>query len=168
MVRCGPWQAGIESSILATTIPWCTRYISGGVDKSVATGAAQGTERMKRRNLRKDLFYYLNNDNGAEPVSPPLSTVIAEAILVTVAGLDTTSVTLCNILYLLMRHPDAYQRLQKEVDKFYPSGENALDCKFHPEMIFLGAMITEALRLYPVIPSGSQRATQGKGTTTDS
>lgn len=67
-----------------------------------------------------------------------------------------------------MRHPQAYKRLQEEVDKFYPSGECALNCGFHPQMGFLDAVINEALRLYPVVPSGSQRATQSEGMAVDS
>lgn len=40
-----------------------------------------------------------------------------------------------------MRHTEVYQKLQEEVDKYYPQGENALDCKFHPDMRYLDAVM---------------------------
>ncbi|THH32439.1 hypothetical protein EUX98_g1780 [Antrodiella citrinella] len=104
-----------------------------------------------------------NNEDGHDSVSTPLYDVVAEASLVIAAGSDTTSLALSNILYLLMRYPQAYKRLQEEVDKFYPHGENALDSAFHPEMMFLEAVINEALRLYPVVPSGVQRFVEREG-----
>ncbi|THH32435.1 hypothetical protein EUX98_g1784 [Antrodiella citrinella] len=152
-------QTCIDSTIMRETMPWLTRYISDGADPLRAAAAVMGMQRVQKAISRRDLFYYLNNDDGAEAVSPPLSVVIAEAALVIIAGSDTTSGTLCNILYSLVRHPDVYKELQEEVDKFYPLGENALDSAFHSKMTFLEAVINETLRLYPVVPSGSQRFT---------
>ncbi|THH32413.1 hypothetical protein EUX98_g1775 [Antrodiella citrinella] len=161
-------RTGIDSAIIVETFPWLTRYVASGVSKLRASAAVQARKRLTKEDPRRDLFYYLNNDDGADPVSPPISTVTAEAMLVTLAGSDTTSGTLSSILYLLMRHPHIYKRLQAEVDTFYPRGENALGTMFHVEMSFLDAVINEALRLYPVILSGSQRATQGEGKVVDS
>lgn len=61
--------------------------------------------------------------------------------LVIVAGSDTTSGTLSNVVYSIVRHPDVYKQLQDEVDNFYPAGENALDSTFHSKMTYLEAVM---------------------------
>lgn len=74
-------------------------------------------------------------------MTPELDAVVREGVVVVVAGSDTTSTTLCAMLYLLMRHPNVYRKLQEEIDKYYPSGENALDCKHHTQMQYLDAVM---------------------------
>jgi len=78
-------------------------------------------------------------------------------VLAIVAGSDTTAGVLSNMFFYLLKNPEAYRRLQAEVDKFYPQGENALDTKHHQSMPLLNAAINESLRLMPAVPSGSNR-----------
>lgn len=143
-------------------MPWATHYLSNAGTALIDTCIAMGKKRVEQGNLRRDLFYYLvstpqqliltgrtcsrvttykNNEDGHDPVSPPLSDVVAEAVLVIGAGADSTSLTLANILYFLMRHPKVHKRLREEVDTFYPRGENALASTYHPEMSFLDAVM---------------------------
>ena len=67
--------------------------------------------------------------------------VISDGALAIVAGSDTTASVLSNLFWLLLRHPQYYKRLQEEVDKFYPPGENALDPKHHPNMPYLESVM---------------------------
>ena len=48
---------------------------------------------------------------------------------------------LSSIFYCLLRNPEAYARLQAEVDKFYPPGEDSLDPKHLPDMHYLEAVM---------------------------
>ena len=66
---------------------------------------------------------------------------MSDGILVIGAGSDTTSSVLSNAFYFLMSNPDAYKRLQEEVDKFYPVGEDSLDPKYYPEMSYMEAVM---------------------------
>ena len=65
-----------------------------------------------------------------------------DGILVIGAGSDTTSSVLSNAFYFLMSNPDTYTRLQEEVDKFYPAGEDSLDPKHYSEMSYLEAVMS--------------------------
>ena len=60
--------------------------------------------------------------------------LVDDGVLAIVAGADTTSSALTSLTYLLPTHPDVYEKLQVEIDKFYPAGEDALDTKHHRDM----------------------------------
>jgi cytochrome P450 len=69
------------------------------------------------------------------------------------AGADTTSVGMSACLYYLGTHPDAYQRLQREIDQFYESQCLTEPITYHQtqQIPFLKAVVSEALRLFPSI-----------------
>lgn len=100
---------------------------------------------------------------------------MSEGVIAVIAGSDTTSSALSNAFWSLLRHPECYKRLQAEVDHYYPPGEDALNPQHHANMVYLDAVLyvflhtdfcnvlnsrprNEVLRLYPVVPSGSQRS----------
>ncbi|THH31228.1 hypothetical protein EUX98_g2944 [Antrodiella citrinella] len=162
-------EGSIKVGMLMESIPWFSYHMH--LIPSIATrfrnfsavGKARATQRIQKGALVKDLFHYLNNDDGAEPVNPTLEVVSAEGALVILAGSHTTSGVLSSVMYLLAKYPEVYKKLQQEVDKFYPPGEDALDNKYYVEMRYLEAVINETLRLYAIQPSGSQRATRAEG-----
>lgn len=124
-----------------------------------AMGFAYTERRYTSGSTSKDLFYYLVgtafptyfwsgadshsqcNEDSAEKVDPPKPVVISDGVLALIAGSDTTSSVLASTFWCLMRHPEAYKRLQVEVDKFYPPGENSLDPKHLPNMPYLEAVM---------------------------
>ena len=67
--------------------------------------------------------------------------LVDDGVLAIVAGAHTTSSALTSLTYLLPRHPDVYEKLQAEIDKFYPTGEDALDTKHHRDMPYLTAVM---------------------------
>ncbi|CAO2650872.1 Nn.00g091690.m01.CDS01 [Neocucurbitaria sp. VM-36] len=81
------------------------------------------------------------------------------------AGSDTTSISLCAVLYSLMTHPDALAKLRREIQNF---GDDAnaerdqLSFQRTQKMPYLQACIKEAMRLHPatglplsrVVPKG--------------
>ncbi|KAJ3489995.1 hypothetical protein NLI96_g1765 [Meripilus lineatus] len=158
----------IEDGIIAGTLyehlPWLASLakkipgVAEGVKRMRKMGMQRAAMRTERGSESKDVFYYLNNDDGAESTSPPPAQAVAEGMLAIVAGSDTTSSTTCIIVWLLLRNPGTYHKLREEVDKFYPSGSDPLDTRHYKSMVYLDAVINEALRLYPAVLSGSQRS----------
>ena len=65
----------------------------------------------------------------------------SDGILAVIAGFDTTSVVLSTLFYCLLCNPDIYERLQREVDHYYPPETSALDTKYYPEMSYLDAVM---------------------------
>lgn len=62
-------------------------------------------------------------------------------MLAMIAGADTTSIALSNLFYFVLANRTVYERLQAEVDRYFPPGENALDTKHHANMPFLNAVM---------------------------
>ena len=85
--------------------------------------------------------YSQSNEDNAEAVSPPRHTVVSDGVLAIIAGSDTTSSVICNAIWAILQRPDVYQRLQAEVDKFYPPGEDSLDGKRIYDMPYLEAVM---------------------------
>ncbi|EKM52101.1 uncharacterized protein PHACADRAFT_262568 [Phanerochaete carnosa HHB-10118-sp] len=161
---------GLRIGALWGEVPWTSYYAKKfsklGEDnkKMRAMALARSEQRYASGSMSKDLFYYLSNEDGTDKESPPREIVVGDGLLAVIAGSDTTATVLANTMYELLRHPKVYKRLQAEVDKFYPPGEDSLNPRHLKDMDYLEAVTNEGLRLYPAVPSGSSRAPEvGKG-----
>lgn len=65
----------------------------------------------------------------------------SDGVLAIVAGSDTTATTLSSLFLSLLRNPQAYYRLQAEVDRFFPPGEDVYSTVHHPHMSYLNAVM---------------------------
>ena len=63
-----------------------------------------------------------------------------------IAGADTTASTLTSVFSCLLGNRDAYDKLEAEVDRFFPPGEDALSTKHHKDMHYLTAV------MYVILP----------------
>ena len=72
---------------------------------------------------------------------PPRPIVVSDGVLALIAGSDTTAIVTAMTVYSLLRNPTAYKRLQQEVDRFYPRGEDSLDSKHYKNMTYLEAVM---------------------------
>ena len=70
-----------------------------------------------------------------------------------VAGSDTTASSLSGILYHLLKNPSALARLQAKIDKAWDSGQlsSPVTFKQSQNLVYLQAVIHEALRLHPAV-----------------
>ncbi|RDX50601.1 high nitrogen upregulated cytochrome P450 monooxygenase 2 [Lentinus brumalis] len=159
---------GMKVGTLLAHVPWLGVYLShiplatGALDILISHCRMLTTQRVQRGATQKDLFHYLNDEdlaNSSEKprAQPPLRQLTDDGCLIVVAGADTTSSALTSLFYCLLTNPETYRRLQDEVDKFYPRGEDTFDVRYHREMRWLNAVIYETLRLFPPVPGGSQR-----------
>merc|ERR1711911_141078 len=75
--------------------------------------------------------------------------IIATAMVILVAGYDTTGQTLSFLSYELASNPDIQEKLQEEVDEAYKANNGDLpDYKVIQELPYLEMCILETLRLH--------------------
>ncbi|KAL1948749.1 hypothetical protein VTO73DRAFT_10555 [Trametes versicolor] len=156
-------ENGLPPGTFVGHVPWLGPYLAripaltADLQKVLAHCQSLTVGRIQRGAQRRDLFHYLNNEDEPETQPPPLKLIVNEGVVAIVAGSDTVSITLTSIFFCLATHPEAYKRLEEEIDRFYPPGQDPYNTEHHREMHYLTAVINEALRVYPTVPGGVQR-----------
>ncbi|KAF8989679.1 cytochrome P450 [Cyathus striatus] len=110
----------------------------------------QSRKRMERGSSGRDLSSHL----ASIYLTP------SEAMLVIIAGSDTTATVLSNTFFNLITHRNIYDRLRAEIEEYYPRREGVRPTENMSklaEMPLLNGVINEALRLYPPVPTWVQR-----------
>lgn len=87
-----------------------------------------------------------SNIATAEKSTPRL---VDEAMVLAIAGADTTANTLVALSYHVLSDPAIFARLRKELDSVMPSPDQPPDPKALDQLPYLNALIEETLRLYP-------------------
>lgn len=107
--------------------------------------------RLERKTSRPDLFSYIlkNNPHGH---GMSLDELDANAAVFVLAGSETTAALLSGCVYYLLRSPDKYNRLIKEIRGTL---SRASDLKLQAliKLPYLNAVLTETLRIYPPVPA---------------
>lgn len=104
-------------------------------------------ERRKNPDATRDLLTrLLQAHDGADQMSD--KQLRDEILTLFVAGHETTAVSLCWSLYLLARHPNVYQQVQKDVDAL----ANEPTVADLPKLTSVLRVFKESLRMYPPLP----------------
>lgn len=82
--------------------------------------------------------------------------------LLTSAGAETTGTTLVTATYFLCTHPEALEKLNAEVRASFNS-EGEIDINSVQNLAYLGAVISETMRVHPAAPAAFQRITPPGG-----
>ncbi|OSD05151.1 high nitrogen upregulated cytochrome P450 monooxygenase 2, partial [Trametes coccinea BRFM310] len=132
--------------------------VGATVGRLVSYSRALVQKRIEQGSHHKDIFHYLARFSSLiQRPHPPIQQLMDDGILAIVAGSDTTSSALTSLIHCLLSHPGTMKRLQTEIDEYYPAGENVFDTTHYRAMHYLTAVINETLRLYPPVPTGTQR-----------
>jgi cytochrome P450 len=76
--------------------------------------------------------------------------VVATAMVLLIAGYDTTGITLAYLMYELAMHPEVQAKLQAEVDEAYEGNNGVMpDYSVIQGLPYLEMVILETLRLHP-------------------
>ncbi|KXH35671.1 hypothetical protein CSIM01_05065 [Colletotrichum simmondsii] len=98
---------------------------------------------------RQDIFNYLLTAKSPTTGTPfPDRELFGEAIVMFVAGSDTTSTALLTILWHLLAHKDAYDKVALEVRSTVTT-RNELNYHKIQHLPYLRAVIEEGLRIFP-------------------
>ena len=109
-------------------------------------------------------FVFLVNRSSTNYVPPPKRWLFGDCGLIIIAGSDTTTTALTYVFYHLCQSAQIFAKLRKELDSFYKPGSES-EFRDLQEATYLNAVINEALRLHPPVPSGLLRVTPPEGIT---
>lgn len=88
--------------------------------------------------------------------------LVEDAVLLHVAGSDTTLSALVNLLYHLAVDKNIQRELRSEIDNAVPA-DQSLQFSHIKNLPFLEGAINETLRFHPPVPSGLPRETPQEG-----
>ncbi|KAL5520928.1 hypothetical protein ACEPAF_2931 [Sanghuangporus sanghuang] len=115
--------------------------------------------RKEQGSTKRDLFHYITNEEGLEKIKVSQDQSMNDIIIAIAAGADTTSTVLSGLFFYLLSDMPAFERLKGEVESEFPVTEGGpFDAVKLARMPYLNAVINEALRLQPAVPTVLQRS----------
>lgn len=150
-------------------LPWASRLafnlpnITKDMKRFKAGAIGRAKARYDSKTDRRDLFFHLidESDNLPTDRKPSLGQITTDSSFAISAGADTTSSVLTSCIYCLAKNPSDLKHLREEVDALFSDGDDEsvlFDAQKLVDMKYLNAVINETMRLFPPVPSGSERA----------
>lgn len=169
-VEYHPWIAFILDTVKAgafmTVLDYCgfhwlVQLIFRSFGKHLALKkAAQWTDEMVHNRLnnveygRADLFEGLVRKKEEWNLS--FEQMGSNAFILVLAGSETTATTLSGITYLLLKYPEVYKKVTREVREMFSKKEE-IDMNSVMGLKYMLAVINESLRLYPPVATSLVR-----------
>ncbi|KAK0392637.1 hypothetical protein NLU13_2132 [Sarocladium strictum] len=159
--RSFPWlQLAVQYGVFDFLVWLNPPLVSSARNKHLAMTTEKVRRRLNAKTDNKDFFSYILANNDEEKLGEIELTMLASTLIV--AGSGTAAGGLAGITYLLLRNPEALEKLKREVRTAFDKHEDitmisAQGCKY------LKACITEGMRLYPPTPGTLPRWVPGKG-----
>lgn len=168
------WIASIQGNVKAIPIINAIRRM--GLAWIIPLLAPKKLLEMRQRNSRftedkVDQRLRCGTDRGdlwdgvmgsAEKQSMSREEMISNASAIVLAGSETSATLLSGATWLLGRHQDVLSKLEQHVRNAFNS-EDEIDLVSVGRLDFLGAVLDEALRLYPPVPMQSNRVVNASG-----
>jgi cytochrome P450 len=110
---------------------------------------------------RPDLLGYIMKQNNTEKAMT-VPEVIANSGDFILAGSETTATLISGATYYLLKNPAKLDKLNKEVRTSFGSAEDITLARV-TTLPYVSAVLNEALRLYPPVPSSLPRFVPRKG-----
>lgn len=111
---------------------------------------------------RKDFVSYILREKIGSEAGMTMPELQETAVILVIAGSETTATLLSALTYFSLRHPRVYERLVREVRSLFPSYES-INMVSTNGLKYLPAVVEETFRVYPPSPNTFPRIVPGKG-----
>jgi cytochrome P450 len=154
-----------KAMFLRTMIPFY-KYVPLPMEKLFENTIIQNIK-LRENNPNPDILQSLIDSKDPETGEKLTDKQIAvECMTLLFAGMDTTANTLVWTLYELLKNPDIYELVEKEIlEKFTNFNESIPVEKAKSSLKYFEAALLESMRLYPVAPGGLPRVVPEGGVT---
>lgn len=115
-------------------------------------------ERMANKNSRKDFMSHLVSKVESGQVDREEMTAHASTLII--AGGETVATFLAATVYYLLKTPEVYDTMRKEIRNRFPTYES-INATSAQQLPYLQAVISEGLRIYPPGSQGFPRLSPG-------
>ncbi|KAK8058999.1 cytochrome P450 [Apiospora phragmitis] len=147
-------------SILPLLVPKRLRQLGDDLKRFSAERVAK---RISTGSQRPDFIEAMISGKGQMTLSR--NEIVNNALVLTVAGSETTATALTGAVYLLATNPQAMGKLEAEICAAFVNEEAIADLNSVARLPYLGAVTQETLRLYPPGPNAQPRITPPQGNT---
>ena len=117
-------------------------------------------KRLEQGTGRPDFMSHILRHNDEKGMKVP--EIIVNSALLIVAGSETTATLLSGATYHLLKNPRVMEKLKKEIREAFGE-EKDIDIAGVNGLEYLLAVLDEAMRMYPPVPTGLPRRVPGDG-----
>ncbi|CAK7226446.1 hypothetical protein SCUCBS95973_006202 [Sporothrix curviconia] len=148
-----PWfikgMRSLPTSVLIQLFPFLQASISFAQSMTCTiTTIKAGTSVPTEAPVRSSIFHEVLS-SGIDAANKETERIVDEAMVLAVAGTDTTAMTLTALTYKVLSDPVIFSRLRAELDAAIPDPSQFPDPVKLDGLPFLNALIEETLRMYP-------------------
>lgn len=111
---------------------------------------------------RKDFMSYILQENEATSVGMTTAEIQETAVILVIAGSETTATFMSAMCYFILRHQRVYRRMVEEVRSTFTSYED-INMVTTNGLKYVPAVVEETFRIYPPSPNAFPRIVPGKG-----
>lgn len=138
------------------------RYIGARIDAQKAYAEAKIKRRLELEKSRPDFVEAMATARTDDGQTLTTEEMASNARLLVLAGSETTATALCGAVYFLASHPEAQITLAKEVRLTF-AAEGDIDIFSVNQLRYMLAVLDEAMRMFPPVPSQLPRVCQPEG-----
>ncbi|SPO05597.1 related to isotrichodermin C-15 hydroxylase (cytochrome P-450 monooxygenase CYP65A1) [Cephalotrichum gorgonifer] len=110
---------------------------------------------------REDFMSYILRHNDSEK-GMTVGEIVENSSILIIAGSETTATLLSGATYYLLTHPQVYNRVVQEIRSTFQSEEDITMLQVN-QLQYMIAVLTEAFRMYPPVPTHLPRVSPAGG-----
>jgi cytochrome P450 len=165
-VKLYPWtQAAVYYGLTPLRALFAPKKLVEAKIRADANAYEKVARRLGRKDQdRKDFMSYILRHNDERGLSLP--EIQETAVVLIIAGSETTATFLSGFTYFLLQSPHVYQRLVSEIRSMFKTYEE-MTILATQDIKYLAAVVEEAFRRYPPAPNAFPRVVPPEGAEID-
>ncbi len=154
------WHLPGLLDVMKTVLP--RRYLGKHADAQIQYARERLERRLALGTSRPDFAEAMATAKSDDGKTLTIEEMAANGRLLVVAGSETTATALSGAVYFLASHPGVQKKLAKEVRSSFTSVED-MNFLSVSKLGYLLAVLDEAMRMFPPVPSQLTRVCQSGG-----